>query len=244
MARRSIVTIDGFYRTPAAVRRYALRQRYYLPYESDADVRSGRVRPTWWASAFRAADRCPFKSSPALLNALQSAVGERIDLEHWRAEFPVDDESRPIASARAPAPTCLWNCCFHVKPDNGQQVGQGVHNHVTDGWNSVGPDGWAGIIYLNPEAPLDGGLHLWRNVDPSHEFDWMTGPENWQLTDSFANHFNRLTLVRGDIPHSGAAGWGNSIATGRMYQTFFFRTLPEAPWPEVDIDEKRDDATP
>ena len=162
------------------------------------------------------------------------AVGERIDLDHWRAEFPVDADFRPIVTPGVQPATCLWNCCFHVKPDNGQKLGQGVHNHVTDGWNAVGRDGWAGIIYLNPDAPIEGGLHLWRNSDPARQFDWMTPADNWHLTDSFANQFNRLALVRGDLPHSGAAGWGNRVENGRMYQTFFFRTLPSR-WPEVDV---------
>jgi hypothetical protein len=111
-----------------------------------------------------------------------------------------------------------------VKPDNGQQLGEGVHNHVVDGWNAVGPEGWAGLIYLAPNAPLEGGLHLWRNKEAIRTYDWMTPAENWELIDSVGNLFNRLILVRGDIPHSGAGGWGNSLDSGRMYQTFFFRT--------------------
>jgi hypothetical protein len=234
MGRRTIVTIDGFYRDPEAVRRHALAQTYYTPYERPGDVREGRVLPTWWASRFVPADRCPFKSSQALLAALETAVGERIDQQHWRADYPVDPESKPIVATGVPPVTCLWNCCFHVKPTNGQRLGEGVHNHVTDSWNSVGPDGWAGIIYLNADAPLDGGLRLWRNVDRDRDFDWMTEPKNWLPADEFANQFNRLTLVRGDIPHSGAAGWGDRIENGRMYQTFFFRTVPE-PIPPVDL---------
>jgi hypothetical protein len=128
--------------------------------------------------------------------------------------------------------TCLWNCCFHVKPDNRQKLGDGVHNHVTDTWNSVGPDGWAGILYLSPSAPVEGGLHLWRNIDSSRQFDWMTPSHNWELVDTFGNLFNRLTLVRGDIPHSGSRGWGDHIEEGRMYQTFFFRTTQKRiHWP-------------
>jgi hypothetical protein len=235
MARRSIVIVDDFYSDPIMVREYALVQDYYTPYEDSADVNSGRVRPTWWASQFRLAADCPFKGSEQLLTALETAVGERIDRDHWRAPFPVDFESKPLVARDKPPPTCLWNCCFHVKPDNFQRLGQGVHNHVTDIWNSVGADGWAGIIYLNPVPPLDGGLHLWQNVDASRNFDWMTPAENWQLVDSFGNRFNRLVLVRGDFPHSGAGGWGDSVENGRMYQTFFFKTVsPSTPWPEVD----------
>ncbi len=231
-SRRSIIAVDGFYRDAQAVRNFALRQRYYTPYQDPDAVESGREPAKWWASWFRRFDECPFKSSTWLVDALERAVGETIDMEHWRAPFPVDDRSKPLPVSGSGEHGCLWNCCFHVKPDNGQQLGDGVHNHVTDSWNSVGPNGWAGLIYLTPDAPLDGGLHLWRNTEPLRNFDWMTPAENWELIDSVGNIFNRLVLVRGDIPHSGAAGWGDSLASGRMYQTFFFRTAPvRTIWP-------------
>jgi hypothetical protein len=231
-SRQSIVVVEGIYADPLAVRAYALRQPYYTPYEDEEDVRRGNCRASWWAARFRNYSQCPFKSSQRLLAALEQAVGEPIDLEHWRAPFPVDGNSKPAGSSGGALRSCLWNCSFHVKPDNRQQLGAGVHNHVTDSWNSVGPEGWAGIVYLSPAAPLEGGLHLWRNADPERQYDWMTPAKNWQRVDSFGNVFNRLTLVRGDIPHSGATGWGDRLENGRMYQTFFFRTLPKRTlWP-------------
>ena len=231
-SRHSIVVIDNFYQDALAVRDYALRQTYYTPYQSEADVRSGKVLATWWATRFKSATDCPFKSSKHLIGAIEEAVGERADILKWRAPFPVDAESKPLPNPNQSLRSCLWNCCFHVKPDNRQQLGDGVHNHVTDSWNSVGPDGWAGIIYLSPGAPLDGGLNLWQNINPEKQFDWMTPAQNWQRVDSFGNIFNRLILVRGDVPHSGAGGWGNCLKQGRMYQTFFFHTAPRRSlWP-------------
>lgn len=231
-SRHSIVVIEGFYRDANAVRDYALGQPYYTPYEEEAAVQAGKVRPTWWATRFKPVDSCPFKSCTGLIEALEQAVGETIDLEHWQAPFPVDAASKPLRDPGNGRRSCLWNCCFHVKPENGQRLGDGVHNHVTDGWNSVGADGWAGLIYLTPAAPLQGGLHLWRNREPTKNYDWMTPAANWELIDSFGNLFNRLVLVRGDVPHSGAAGWGNRLENGRMYQTFFFRTAPRRSlWP-------------
>jgi hypothetical protein len=227
-SRRSIVVVEGFYQDPTAVRNYALRQSYYTPYETEQEIQAGAKRPTWWASRFRNVDDCPVKSSGELIAALETAVGETIDMDHWRAPFGVDQDSRPLIDPAGPVQTCLWNCCFHVKPDNKQCVGGGVHNHVTDRWNSVGPGGWAGIIYLNPTSPADGGLHLWRNKRRGRQFNWMTPANNWELIDSFGNIFNRLLLVRGDIPHSGAGGWGSRVEDGRMFQTFFFKTLPTA----------------
>lgn len=223
--RSDVIIVDGFYADPQAVREYALKLDYYYPYEPDQRVRSGQIKPTWMASRFRSTPECPFKSSVDLISTLEEITGEQVDVEHWTADFPVDAEGKAAPDhQRVTERGCLWNCAFHCKPDNGQRLGEGVHNHVTDTWNGVGPDGWAGLIYLNPDAPLDGGLKLWRNFDPAHNFDWMTPPENWELIDDIGNVANRLILARGSIPHSGAGGWGDSLETGRLYQTFFFRT--------------------
>src|SRR2546421_314180 len=95
--RRSIVVIENFYRDPETIRAYGLRQPYYAPYEDQEKVRAGRVRATWWASAFRPADECRFKSSERLIAAIEAALGETIDREHWRAPFPIGSDSKPLA---------------------------------------------------------------------------------------------------------------------------------------------------
>ncbi len=222
--RRSIVIIENFYTNPGLIREYALHQAYYLPYEDEELVSDGQQSPTWWSSWYRSPGLCPFKSSTALIARLEEAVEERIDMPSWNAHFPVDNKSKPIPKHPNPQHACLWNCSFHVKPDFGQKLGDGVHNHVTDVWNAVGANGWAGILYLNPHAPREGGLRLWTNVNPRQQFDWMSPAKDWNLLDTFANICNRLILCRADMPHSGSNGWNNDIATGRMFQTFFFRT--------------------
>jgi hypothetical protein len=68
-------------------------------------------------------------------------------------------------------------------------------------------------------------LRLWRNHDPARNLDWMTPKENWELVDTLGNVPNRLILHRGNLPHSGSAGWGVSPETGRLYQTFFFKVV-------------------
>lgn len=234
-SRRSIIVIDNFYHDPYAIRNYALKQSYYTPYQDEEAVYAGRVRATWWASRFRRYEDCPFKSSKRFINALENAVGEPIDMNDWCAPYPVNLASKPELSSTESPHSSLWNCCFHVKPDNNQRLGDGIHSHTdADSWNAAGTDGWAGIIYLSPRPPLEGGLHLWRNINPLRQYDWMTPAHNWELVDSFANLFNRLILVRGDVPHSGACGWGDSLETGRMFQTFFFRTtIKQGIWPVV-----------
>lgn len=227
-SQKDIIIIDDFYEDPNAVRNYALQQDYYTPYESTKDIVSGLKKSTWWGMKFKEYTDCPFKSSPLLIETFESLTGEKIDMEHWCASYPVDEEWKPVKREQGEKElrSCLWNCCFHVKPDVGQRLGNGVHSHTdADSWNASGENGWAGIIYLNPSPPVDGGLYLWRNRDPDHQFDWMTPAGNWQLVDKLGNVFNRLILCRGKFPHSGANGWGDSTENGRMFQTFFFRTL-------------------
>jgi hypothetical protein len=221
--RKTIVIADDFYACPSAIHKYASSCRYYYPYQPDALIRSGAVRPSWMTSWFRSSRDCPFKSSTALIKSLERLTGELVDMEHWHLDFPTNSEGKANVTGTNMSRGCLWNCSFHVKLEGRQELGEGVHNHVTDGWNSVGGDGWAGIVYLDPDAPLEGGLKLWRNIDASRQFDWMTAKGNWELVDDFGNVFNRLLLIRGYIPHSGAAGWGDSLNNGRLFQTFFFK---------------------
>src|SRR5438445_13338271 len=125
--RADTIVVNNFYSSPMNIREYALEQDYYYPYEADADIVSGRRRATWMASRFKRWDECPFKSSEELMTRLEELTGETIDLGHWRADFPIDDAGKPAANyLQARNRTCLWNCCFHCKPDNGQQLGDGV----------------------------------------------------------------------------------------------------------------------
>lgn len=227
--RKSLIVVENFYDEPLAVREFALRERYYYPYQRDADVLAGRVDVKWMSTWFKLPQECPFKSSRALVERLEALTGNEIDMRHWNLPFPLDAEGKAAADCEAYERSCLWNCCFHVKPLTDQRLGEGVHNHVTDIWNSVGEDGWTGLVYLSPDAPVDGGLKLWRNHDPARKFDWMTPGENWERVDDLGNVFNRLILTRGDVPHSGAAGWGDGIESGRLFQTFFFQIRPYEP---------------
>jgi hypothetical protein len=226
--QRDIIVVDSFYADSDAVVRYALSLDYVQPYRgSDFEKKTGV--PPWRSSVWQPAATCPFKSSQALIAKLELVTGEPIDRSHWARDFPVDNQGYPAPGFREIPRSCWWNCTFHVKHYSLQQIGQGIHNHTdSDIWNSVGPDGWVGIVYLNRDAPRDTGLRTWHNRDPAHEYDWMTAAENWHLVDSFANEHNRLILHRGRLPHSGSAGWGNTLENGRLYQTFFFRPISAA----------------
>ncbi len=216
--RRSIIVVENFYTDPDSVRDYALALQYYLPYE-------GLGLSYWQTSKYTPLHLCPYKSSPTIIKCLEDAVGEKIDMNHWNANYPVDENSQPITEHHDAKHACLWNGSFHAKINSGVSPSEVVHNHVTDVWNPCGSNGWAGIVYLNPIVNLKDGLNLWTNIDPNRQLDWMTPSNNWLLVDSLANIYNRLILCRANLPHSGANGFGDNIATARLYQTFFFRTI-------------------
>jgi len=236
--RREIITVNNFYEDPDAVRNYALNEiknNSYSPFIPEDRQTPGHKTP-WKTSCFKEAKDCPFKSSEKLVNTLQEIVGEEIDLESWNASYPTNPKGTPtvdhdslVEGCRSGKYSSKWNCCFHFKYYQGSKLGEGVHTHSSnDIWSNVGDHGWAGLIYLNPKAPMDSGLMIFKNK-LGKDYRWMTPKEEWQLIDSFGALYNRLVLVRGDKPHVGADGFSDLPEHGRLFQTIFFRVKNNKP---------------
>ncbi|MBV6647754.1 MAG: hypothetical protein KI790_20010 [Cyclobacteriaceae bacterium] len=221
-----IIVIDQFYESPDTVRAYALQEKFYYPYQSHAEIAQGALIQ-WRSSYFKPAHECPFKSSSALIEKLEQATGEKIDQSYWNLSFPNDENQMLLPDYTKMARGCRWNCCFHLKHIRLDE-GQGIHNHITDTWNEVGHNGWVGIVYLTPNAPKTSGLTTWKNRF-GHDTEWMSDAERWEKIDQFSNIYNRLILHRGHIPHCGGTGFADSIEEGRLFQTFFFKTLDAHP---------------
>jgi hypothetical protein len=222
--RRDIVIADDFYADPDEIVRYALSLNYMFPYNSLNDEEAGKPI-AWRTSRFRSAGECPLKSSEELRARLELLTGEKIDLDFWNLDFPVNQNGYPVTGFEEVHRGCWWNCSFHVKHWGAQKLGEGVHSHTDmDIWSAVGVNGWVGLVYLTRDGGFQKGLNIWRNIDKQKQFDWMTPPENWELVDTLGSVFNRLILHRGGVPHSGSPGWGQTLEEGRLFQTFFFRT--------------------
>jgi len=101
---------------------------------------------------------------------------------------------------------------------------------------------WAGVLYLTPDAPANGGTGLFRHK----ETGWETAPrlkngnydqkgldkvnadarnyDAWEMTAMTAPIYNRLVLYRGDMFHTSLEYFGKDKYDGRLFQTFFFDT--------------------
>lgn len=91
---------------------------------------------------------------------------------------------------------------------------------------------WAGVLYLTPEAPLEGGTGFYRSkVDESliglneiHNSIHSQDMSKWELVSEVHNIYNRLILFRANQWHTSQTYFGNSNETGRLTQVFFFNT--------------------
>lgn len=231
--QKDVIVIENFYDNPHLIRDYAINQltnNYYDSYPR-SNIRM------WNTSKWMPANECPFKSSKNLIEKLEFYTGEKIDIDQWNADFPIDWPIYPDHIKRKEYEelaeqgkiSCKWNCSFHLKLEVGAPTQKtSIHTHAGVLWDDVKDYGWAGIIYLNPNMKEDVGLYTWKNK-LGKDYRYMSSAEEWQREDIYAPVFNRLVLIRGKKPHSGADGYSNDPATGRLFQTLFFRIKNNKP---------------
>ena len=70
---------------------------------------------------------------------------------------------------------------------------------------------WAAVLYLTPNPPLDSGTAIYEN-------------EESDMNIGVGNIYNRLVAYRGKVLYhrSILPGFGNTLETSRLTQTFFF----------------------
>jgi hypothetical protein len=96
---------------------------------------------------------------------------------------------------------------------------------------------WAGVVYLNPDAPLNAGANFYEfydgcmseqdsiiinNVDEPKR--WRFDRTKWRIVDQVSNMFNRLILFNSNRYHAANYYFGDSKENGRLFQIFFFST--------------------
>lgn len=101
----------------------------------------------------------------------------------------------------------------------------------TDSFNT-----WAGVCYLTPDAPIEGGTGLFKrkhtnsmSLIKSGAEEEMYGTEaqdltKWDLVDKVGNIFNRLVLYRSNLWHCSLNYFGSNNNDGRLFQVFFITT--------------------
>ena len=106
----------------------------------------------------------------------------------------------------------------------------------TESWvhKDQGQGEWAGVLFLTPNPVHDGGTACYLSEEICYQYhlarakDEMISPEEleyYPVIDMGAgNVYNRLVLYRGKVLNhkSILPGFGNTLETSRLTQTFFF----------------------
>lgn len=108
-----------------------------------------------------------------------------------------------------------------------------------ESWIHHDSTGWAGVLFLTPNAPIETGTGTFRHkktqigtwdgvTDSPSDFNrqrHLRDMSEWEATNLAGNVFNRLVLYNGHMYHrSIVPGFGTDKYTGRLFQTFFFDT--------------------
>ncbi len=94
---------------------------------------------------------------------------------------------------------------------------------------------WSLVVYLTPDAPVDGGTKLYlhkatgltKTDDPETEKLFNKDSHDhdaWHTLDKVGNRFNRAILFKGRNSHMSDQYFGTCLEDGRLFQTFFFNT--------------------
>jgi hypothetical protein len=92
---------------------------------------------------------------------------------------------------------------------------------------------YAGVLYLTPDAPVDGGTALYRSritkkmkykPDEYHTVfrNGHLDETDFEMVDKIGNMYNRLILFDAQCIHAGINYFGNNKEDGRLFQLFFF----------------------
>lgn len=98
---------------------------------------------------------------------------------------------------------------------------------------------WAGVLFLTPNAPLEGGTGFYRSKINGSIYGDSDDPvccnnaedmTKWELVSEVHNVYNRLILFQADQWHTSQVYFGNTMETGRLTQVFFFTTEYPEPY--------------
>lgn len=89
------------------------------------------------------------------------------------------------------------------------------------------------VVYLTPNAPLDGGTVLYRHKSTglqktiTQEQEFLLNNDGndeslWEVVDRIGNKFNRAIIFQGKHSHKSDRYFGTNLETARLFQTFFF----------------------
>jgi len=200
MSSRKIITVDGFYSDPDAVRNMALK----LDYRSGAKYNYPGYQATRSAGTGK------------LGVAFEKLVGKPLAIDPQRFTFGgfriVTDQTGMMPKVHADS-AVDWAAIIYLTPNAQLRGGTGFYKHKETGL----------------EGPPSDRLARKMGFEDAIEFENqivrrdMADLDAWDLVSYTAPVYNRLILFRGNqLYHAPLGGFGNTIQDGRLIHIFFF----------------------
>lgn len=191
----TLIVVDNFYDDPDQVRNLAINGGFW------------HIPPL---PILRGQYYFPVETENKIRNIVRSNAGEIIEWLGIYARFQ------------------LW-----TSTTNKGWIHSDIRRDDPEDWNI-----WAGVVYLTPNAPFSAGTNFYKHKETGKDFDGFPRltPEKikherdkaditkWERTDSVANKYNRAIFYTGNLLHCSGDVFGCDSNTGRITQTFFFRT--------------------
>jgi len=111
-------------------------------------------------------------------------------------------------------------------------------HYDTNSKNTSNVEGWAGIVYLTPNAPLSSGTGFFKFIDGNlcrnddillkNEKELSSNCKDihkFEIVTRIGNIFNRLILFKSDQYHISMDYFGSDIKNSRLIQLFFFNVI-------------------
>lgn len=203
-----LIVQDNFYENPGEVRAVALGKEFHqysppLAYQVGEEIAAkfDETHPAWVSSSLlRYHGKDVNDPKPGYRHALPEI--------RRKMEQVLDEKVTPETWNEMGD---WWNGAFHVQ----FQIYPGgfVHHHFKEG----------------DVAPPEVGTTIWKNKKTgkciaTKGASFETDLSNFELAFRAENTFNRLVLFRENVLHRAEHGFGTTLETGRMTQTFFFHS--------------------
>ena len=116
---------------------------------------------------------------------------------------------------------------------------------------------WAAMVFLTPDAPFETGTKIvankkskiYHSSQSDNVLDYFPQQETfcdgtlYEDVDVMGNVYNRMVIFDGRAIHSSCGYFGHSIATGRLWQMFFFdadinknNTTSDTPRDKIEVE--------
>lgn len=228
---QDILIYDNFYEKPDTIRQIALDTfkefiDENLPYDN------------WHFNKYKG----DYNDIPGLINDNNTIIGRTFETDSLFDKFHYDLFENLLNSKIQY--TCEKNGIFLLNNCLSNPISVNIEKDIKN-INNISEE-WIGIIFLTPDAPLDGGITIknykklninstksLKSVEEKFRISILNEIINnnknknaWEIDCKIANVYNRLVLFKKNMFYSSSLNFGINLKDSRLTHFFSFGVIP------------------